>query len=49
MKKVKFDNRQSIALQKALLGAAPEQIEVLQIDGWLVDDHVCVQNRSGDL
>jgi hypothetical protein len=43
MKKVRFDNRQSIALQKALAGAALEQIEVLQIEGWLIDDHVCVQ------
>jgi hypothetical protein len=36
MKKVKFDNRQSIALQNASPGATPEKIEVLQIDGWLV-------------
>jgi hypothetical protein len=49
MKKVKFDNRQSIALQKALPGATPEKIEVLQIDGWLVDDHVCVQKPAGEV
>jgi hypothetical protein len=48
MKKVKFDNRQSIALQKALPGAEMEQLEVFQIEGWLVDDHVCVQKPAGD-
>jgi hypothetical protein len=47
MKKVRFDNRQSIALQKALPGATPDQIDVLQIEGWLVDDHVCVQKPGG--
>jgi len=45
MKKVKFDNSRSIALQKALSGVAltPDQTEVLNLEGWLVDDHVCVQ------
>ncbi|HMF69356.1 MAG TPA: hypothetical protein VK602_17305 [Phyllobacterium sp.] len=45
MKKVKFDNNQSIALQKALPGVAltPEQMEVMNLEGWLVDDHVCIQ------
>jgi hypothetical protein len=47
MRKVKFDNRQSIALQKALPGATAERIDVLQIEGWLVDNHVCVQKPAG--
>ena len=50
MKKVKFDNSQSIELQKALPGAelTPEQLTVMHIEGWLVDDHVCVQKPAGD-
>jgi hypothetical protein len=43
MKKVKFDNSQSIALQKALgRSLTPEQTEPVKIEGWLVGDHVCV-------
>jgi hypothetical protein len=49
MRKVKFDNGQSIALQEALLGAAAEQTEVVQIEGWLVDDHVCVHKPVGEV
>jgi hypothetical protein len=50
MKKVQFDTRQSIALQKALPGVTltPEQLEPMKIEGWLVDDHVCVQKPTGD-
>jgi hypothetical protein len=50
MKKVKFDNSQSIELQKALPGAelTPEQLSIMHIEGWLVDDHVCVQKPAGD-
>jgi hypothetical protein len=49
MKKVKFDNSQSIALQKGLgLTLTPEQMEQLEIEGWLVDGHVCVQKPSGE-
>ena len=49
MKKVKFDTSQSIALQKALPRAAltPAQLEPMKIEGWLVDDHVCVQQPTG--
>jgi hypothetical protein len=49
MKKVKFDNSQSIALQKAL-GAklTPEQLEPVKIEGWLLGDHVCVQKPVSD-
>jgi len=49
MKKVKFDTSQSIAMQKALPGATltPEQLEPSKIEGWLVDDHVCIQ-KPGD-
>jgi hypothetical protein len=45
MRKVKFDNSQSIALQQALPGVTltSEQLEPMKIEGWLVDDHVCVQ------
>jgi hypothetical protein len=50
MKRVKFDNSQSIELQKALPSAelTPEQLTVMHIEGWLVDDHVCVQKPAGD-
>jgi hypothetical protein len=49
MKKVKFDNSQSIALQKGLgVTLASEQMEPLTIEGWLVDDHVCIQKPSGE-
>jgi hypothetical protein len=49
MKKVKFDTSRSIAMQKALPGVTltPEQLQPSEIEGWLVDDHVCVQ-RPGD-
>jgi hypothetical protein len=45
MKKVKFDNRLSIELQKKVPGIklTPGQMEVMQLEGWLVDEHVCVQ------
>jgi hypothetical protein len=47
MKKVTFDNRQSIALQIGLgQNLSPEQSEPMKIDGWLVDEHVCVQKPS---
>jgi hypothetical protein len=50
MKKVKFDNSQSIELLKALPGAelTPEQLTIMHIEGWLVDDHVCVQKPAGE-
>jgi hypothetical protein len=50
MKKVKFDTSQSIALQKALPGVTltPKQLEPTKIEGWLVDDHVCIQKPMGD-
>jgi hypothetical protein len=48
--KVKFDTSQSIAREKALPGVTltPEQLEPMKIEGWLVDDHVCVQMPAGD-
>jgi hypothetical protein len=48
MRKVKFDNSQSITLQKALPGVTltPEQLRPMKIEGWLVDDHVCVQKPA---
>ena len=51
MKKVKFDNSQSIALHKALPGVTltPEQMEPMKIEGWLVDDHVCVQKPGNNV
>ena len=51
MKKVKFDNSQSIALHKALPGVTltPEQMEPMKIEGWLVDDHVCVQEPGNNV
>jgi hypothetical protein len=49
MKKVTFDNSQSIALQKALgVSLTPEQMEPVKIEGWLVGDHVCVQKPFHD-
>lgn len=49
MKKVKFDNSQSIALQKALGKVlTPEQLEPAKIEGWLIGDHVCVQKPFPD-
>jgi hypothetical protein len=50
MKKVKFDTSQSIALQKALpdVTLTPEQLQPMKIEGWLVDDHVCVQKPTRD-
>jgi hypothetical protein len=50
MKKVKFDNSQSIALQQALPGATltSEQLEPMKIEGWLVDNHVCVQKPGAN-
>ena len=47
-KKVKFDNSQSIELQKALPGAelSSEQLTIMHIEGWLVDDHVSVQKPA---
>jgi hypothetical protein len=49
MKRVKFDNRQSIALQSALPGVTltPGQRSPMKLEGWLVDDHVCIQ-KPGD-
>jgi hypothetical protein len=49
MKRVKFDNRQSIALQSALPGVTltPAQRSPMKLEGWLVDDHVCIQ-KPGD-
>jgi hypothetical protein len=49
MRKVKFDDSQSIALQKALpdVTLTPEQQKPTKIEGWLVDDHVCVQKPVG--
>jgi hypothetical protein len=49
MKKVKFDNSQSIARQSALPGVTltPAQRKPIKLEGWLVDDHVCIQ-KSGD-
>jgi hypothetical protein len=44
MKKVKFDNSGSISLHQALGETlTPDQSEVMKLEGWLVDDHVCVQ------
>jgi hypothetical protein len=45
MKKVKFDNGQSIARQSALPGVTltPAQRKPMKLEGWLVDDHVCIQ------
>jgi hypothetical protein len=49
MKKVKFDNSQSFALQQALgETVTPDQSEVMKLEGWLVDDHVCVQKPIPD-
>jgi hypothetical protein len=49
MKKVKFDNSKSIALQIGLgKTLTAEQSEPMKIDGWLVDEHVCVQKPSRD-
>jgi hypothetical protein len=49
MQKVKFDNSQSIALQSALPGVTltPAQRNPMKLEGWLVDDHVCIQ-KAGD-
>ena len=51
MKKVKFDTSQSIALHKALPGVTltPEQVQPMKIEGWLVDDHVCVQKPGNNV
>lgn len=49
MRHIKFDNSQSIALQTALgITLAPEQMEPIEIEGWLVDNHVCIQKPSGE-
>jgi hypothetical protein len=49
MKKVTFDNSKSIALQIGLgKNLTPEQSEPMTIEGWLVDEHVCVQKPSKD-
>jgi hypothetical protein len=49
MRKVKFDNSQSIALQKALgVSLTSEQMKPMKIEGWLVGDHVCIQNPLQD-
>jgi hypothetical protein len=44
MKKVQFDTSQSIAMHRASgETVAPDEREPMAIEGWLVDDHVCVQ------
>jgi hypothetical protein len=49
MKKVKFDNSQSIAFRMTLPGLAPMlvQLKPMKLEGWLVDEHVCVQKPAG--
>ena len=42
MKKVKFDN--SLSLQQAFAGRRMPPIVMLE--GWLVDDHVCIQKPN---
>ena len=42
MKKVKFDN--SLSLQQAFAGR--QMPPILILEGWLVDDHVCVQKPN---
>jgi hypothetical protein len=41
MRKVKFDNSQSLALQQRHVGGHIP--DVLTLEGWLVDDHICIQ------
>ena len=44
MRKVRFNNRQSIELSRRLgANLTADQSEVIQLEGWLVDNHVCVQ------
>jgi hypothetical protein len=49
MKKITFGNSKSIALQIGLgKNLSPEQSEPMKIEGWLIDEHVCVQKPSRD-
>jgi hypothetical protein len=44
MKKVKFDNAQAIALHQSLgKPLTSDQAKPVKLEGWLVDDHLCVQ------
>jgi hypothetical protein len=42
MKKIKFDN--SLSLQQAFAGR--QMPPILRLEGWLVDDHVCIQKPN---
>jgi hypothetical protein len=42
MKKVKFDN--GLSLRQAFVGR--QTPSVLSLEGWLVDDHVCIQKPN---
>jgi hypothetical protein len=47
MKKVKFDNAQAIALHQSLgKNLTSDEAKVMKLEGWLVDDHLCVQKPT---
>ena len=44
MRKVNFNNSRSIELSRSLgANLTADQSKVLRLEGWLVDDHICVQ------
>ena len=49
MKKVKFDNAEAIALHQRLgRTLTVDQAKPMKLEGWLVDDHLCVQKPAPD-